>query len=129
MAADTGEPFWQPRGTVGNRGAVAALILRWNRLTLLENNRPLLISFRQHPVNQRNQPRLNPVDLPTEMCALKNYQRYAMRCLEAARTAPDSPQRSFFIEMAEAWRRLAEQRTSAQGGQDDIRISEPDRGD
>ena len=36
-----------------NRGAAAVLILRWNRLTLLENNRALLISFRRHPVGAR----------------------------------------------------------------------------
>ena len=45
MAADTGEPFLRPRGRVGYRGAAAVLILRRNRLTLLENNCALLIIF------------------------------------------------------------------------------------
>ena len=43
-----------------------------------------------------------------------------MRCLEAARATPDSRHRSLFVEMAQAWRRLAEQGASAQGGQGDI---------
>lgn len=63
------------------------------------------------------------------MGALKDYQRYAMRCLEEARAAPDSSQRSFLIEMAQAWRRLAEQAANAKVSQTEIPISEPDRGD
>jgi hypothetical protein len=63
------------------------------------------------------------------MGTLKDYQRYAARCLQQARADPDSQHRLFLIEMADAWRRLAEQATNATGGRTDIRISEPDRGD
>jgi hypothetical protein len=63
------------------------------------------------------------------MGALKDYQRYAARCLQEARVAPDSQQRSFLVEMAQAWRKLAEQSTSANGSQTSMPISEPDRGD
>jgi hypothetical protein len=63
------------------------------------------------------------------MGTLKDYQRYAARCLQEARSAPDSQQRSFLVEMAQAWRKLAEHATNANVGQTSIPISEPDRGD
>jgi hypothetical protein len=63
------------------------------------------------------------------MGAHKDYQQYAARCLQEARSAPDSQQRSFLVEMAQAWRKLAEQSTNADVGQTDITVSEPDRGD
>jgi hypothetical protein len=62
-----------------------------------------------------------------KMGTVRNYQRFAARCLQEARTAPDSPQRSFLIEMAQAWRRLVEHATTANVRQPDV--SEPDRGD
>jgi hypothetical protein len=63
-----------------------------------------------------------------QMGTLKNYQRYAARCLEQARADPDSKHRLFLIEMAEAWRRLAE-KANASDGYTETPISEPDRGD
>jgi hypothetical protein len=63
-----------------------------------------------------------------QMGTLKNYQRYAARCLEQARADPDSKYRLFLIEMAEAWRRLAET-ANANAGYTETPISEPDRGD
>ena len=62
-----------------------------------------------------------------KMGTVNDYQRYAARCLQEARAAPDSSQRSFVIEMAQAWRRLAEYAITANVGQPDI--LEPDRGD
>jgi hypothetical protein len=63
------------------------------------------------------------------MTAPKHYQQYAMRCLEEARATPDSQHRSFLVEMAQAWRRLAEQATGATSSQTDTSAPEPDRGD
>ena len=63
-----------------------------------------------------------------QMGTLKNYQRYAARCLEQARADPNSKHRLFLIEMAEAWRRLAEN-ANANAGYIETAISEPDRGD
>jgi hypothetical protein len=62
------------------------------------------------------------------MGTLKDYQRYAARCLEEARADPDSKHRLFLIEMAEAWRRLAE-KANANAGYTETPISESDRGD
>jgi hypothetical protein len=59
---------------------------------------------------------------------LKDYQRYAARCLEQARADPDSKHRLFLMEMAEAWRRLAE-KANANAGYTETPISESDRGD
>jgi hypothetical protein len=61
------------------------------------------------------------------MGTVKDYQRYAARCLQEARAAPDSGHRSFLVEMAQAWRKLAEHATTANVRQPDI--LEPDRGD
>jgi hypothetical protein len=63
------------------------------------------------------------------MGSLKDYQRYAARCLEEARTTPDSQHRAFLVEMAQAWQKLAEQATAAKNVQPDAPISQPDRGD
>jgi hypothetical protein len=57
----------------------------------------------------------------------KLYQRYATRCLQEARTTPDSKHRAFLIEMAQAWQRLADQAKVA--GAAHTSSSEPDRGD
>jgi hypothetical protein len=59
------------------------------------------------------------------MSALKDYQRYATRCLEEARITVDPRHKAFLAEMAQAWQRLADQAA-------DVKISpvsEPDRGD
>jgi hypothetical protein len=61
------------------------------------------------------------------MGTVKDYHRYAARCLQEARAAPDSRNKSFLIEMAQAWRRLAEHAITANFRQPEI--SEPDRGD
>jgi hypothetical protein len=61
------------------------------------------------------------------MGTVKEYQRYAARCLQEACAAPDSRNKSFLIEMAQAWRRLAEHAIIANFRQPEI--SEPDRGD
>jgi hypothetical protein len=60
--------------------------------------------------------------------ATKHYQRYAVRCLQEARTETDSQHKSFLIEMAQTWRSLAEQ-ASADINQADSSITKPDRGD
>ena len=61
------------------------------------------------------------------MGTIKDYQRYAARCLQEARAAPDSDNRSLLVEMAQAWRKLAEHTTTAKVHQTDI--PEPDPGD
>jgi len=57
-----------------------------------------------------------------------DYQRYAMRCLQEAHAAADSRHKAFLIEMAQAWRRLAEQATSLKSDEGHL-VSEADRGD
>jgi hypothetical protein len=61
------------------------------------------------------------------MGTVKDYQRYAARCLREARAALHSDQRSFLVEMAQAWRKLAEHATTANVRQTEI--PELDRGD
>jgi hypothetical protein len=58
----------------------------------------------------------------------KQYQRYASRCLQEARTTIDAKLKAFLVEMAQEWQRLAEQAktTSTAHG---APSSEPDRGD
>ena len=63
------------------------------------------------------------------MGSVKHYQRYAARCLQEARVTVDSPQKAFLIEMAQAWRNLAEHAAIAKINPIDLPISEPDRGD
>jgi hypothetical protein len=62
------------------------------------------------------------------MGTTRDYQRYAVRCLQEARTTTDSQHKSFLVEMAQAWRRLAEHATS-EVNQADGPVTEPDRGD
>ena len=63
------------------------------------------------------------------MAASKDYQRYAARCLQEARTTADSRLKAFLVEMAQAWQRLAaEQVTNVKSGQGRY-MSVPDRGD
>ena len=45
------------------------------------------------------------------MSVAKDCQRYAVRCLQDARTTVDSRQKTFLVEMAQAWQRLAERET------------------
>jgi hypothetical protein len=62
------------------------------------------------------------------MAALKDYQRYSARCLQEARVTDDSRHKTFLVEMAQAWRRLAEQAMNVKGAQV-CSATEPDRGD
>jgi uncharacterized protein YaaW (UPF0174 family) len=62
------------------------------------------------------------------MTSLKDYQRYAVRCLEEARTTLDSRHKAFLVEMAQAWQRLADEAANVNAIQVN-RVSEPDRGD
>jgi len=62
------------------------------------------------------------------MSALKNYQRYAARCLQEARAAADSGHKAFLVEMAQVWQKLADQAKAFKGVQTSSN-SEPDRGD
>ena len=62
------------------------------------------------------------------MTALKDYQRYATRCLEEARTSDDARHKAFLVEMGQAWQRLADQERNVKG----VKVSpasDPDRGD
>ena len=63
------------------------------------------------------------------MGSVKHYRRYAARCLQEARVTVDSPQKAFLVEMAQAWRNLAEHAAIAKINPIDLPISEPDRGD
>ncbi|HEY6259017.1 MAG TPA: hypothetical protein VIY51_24840 [Xanthobacteraceae bacterium] len=58
----------------------------------------------------------------------KKYQRYAARCLQEARTTPDFKLKTFLVEMAQAWQRLADQ-AKVVGALPNASSSEPDRGD
>jgi uncharacterized protein YaaW (UPF0174 family) len=62
------------------------------------------------------------------MTALKDYQRYAARCLEEARTTVDARHKAFLLEMAQAWQRLVDQATNVKDAEVSP-MSEPDRGD
>ena len=62
------------------------------------------------------------------MATVRVYRRYSARCFQEARTTDDPQQRSFLVEMAQAWRRLAEQAMNFKGAQISA-VSEPDRGD
>jgi len=62
------------------------------------------------------------------MATSKHYQRYSARCLQEARSTDDFQHRSFLVEMAQAWRILAEQAMNVKGAQV-YSVSEPDRGD
>ena len=43
----------------------------------------------------------------------KRYRHYASECLRLAQLAPTSQEKDLLLQMAEAWRRLAEQAESA----------------
>ena len=58
----------------------------------------------------------------------EQYQRYAARCLQEARIAYNSKLRVLFVEMAQAWQRLADQ-AKVGGALTNTPRSEPDRGD
>jgi hypothetical protein len=62
------------------------------------------------------------------MAALKDYQRYATRCLEEARNTVDARHKAFLVEMAQAWQRLVDQTTTVKETEVSP-LSEPDRGD
>jgi hypothetical protein len=62
------------------------------------------------------------------MAASKDYQRYAVRCLQEARIVADSGHKAFLVEMAHAWQKLADQEMNFKGVQA-WSNSEPDRGD
>ena len=62
------------------------------------------------------------------MTALKDYQRYATRCFEEARTCVDARHKAFLVEMGQAWQRLADQAKNVKGAEVNP-ILKPDRGD
>jgi hypothetical protein len=62
------------------------------------------------------------------MGTAKDYQQCAARCPQEARTATDSQHRFFLVEMAQAWRRLAEHATT-DGNQAYSPVTELDRGE
>ncbi len=62
------------------------------------------------------------------MKASKDYQRYAVRCLQEARATTDSVHRTLLVEMAQTWQRLIEYAANVKSGQVSF-VSEPDRGD
>jgi hypothetical protein len=62
------------------------------------------------------------------MTTLKNYQRFATRCLQEARVTTESGHKAFLVEMAQAWQKLADEATNFKGAQLSS-TSEPDRGD
>lgn len=62
------------------------------------------------------------------MSALKDYERYGVRCLQEARMAADSGHKAFLVEMAQVWQKLADEAKTFKS----VRVSsdsEPDRGD
>jgi hypothetical protein len=59
------------------------------------------------------------------MSALKDYQRYATRCLEEAPITVDARHKAFLVEMAQAWQRLVDQAADVEISP----VSELDRGD
>jgi hypothetical protein len=62
------------------------------------------------------------------MRSAKQYQRYASRCLQEARSTNDFKLKAFLVEMAQEWQRLADQlKTTAAVHK--APSSEPDRGD
>lgn len=68
------------------------------------------------------------VNIRDGMTALKDYQRYAARCLEEARNTVDPRHKAFLVEMGQAWQRLADQAANVTGTKVSP-VSEPDRGD
>jgi hypothetical protein len=62
------------------------------------------------------------------MSVAKDCQRYAVRCLQDARMTADHRQKTFLVEMAQVWQRLAERETHAGSG-GTWSVPDPDRGD
>jgi hypothetical protein len=62
------------------------------------------------------------------MSVAKDCQRYAVRCLQNARMTIDPRQKTFLVEMAQAWQRLAERENHAASDYT-WAVSELDRGD
>ena len=62
------------------------------------------------------------------MSVARDCQRYAVRCLQNARMTIDPRQKTFLVEMAQAWQRLAEREIYA-GSECTWAVSELDRGD
>jgi hypothetical protein len=62
------------------------------------------------------------------MSVAKDCHRYAVQCLQHARTTVDARQKTFLVEMAQAWQRLAERETYARNGYV-CSVYELDRGD
>jgi len=56
----------------------------------------------------------------------RQYQRYVARCLHEARTTTDFKLKTFLIEMAQAWQRLADQ-AKVGAALPSVSRSEPDR--
>ena len=48
------------------------------------------------------------------MSVAKDCQRYAVRCLQDARTTVDPRHKTFLVEMAQAWQRLPSERHMAE---------------
>jgi len=62
------------------------------------------------------------------MQVAKKYQQYAVRCLQEARTTTDFKLKTFLVEVAQAWQRLADQ-AKLGAALPNTRSAEPDRGD
>ena len=62
------------------------------------------------------------------MSKSENYGRYAAQCFNVAETALSKHERLFLIEMAETWRRLAEQSESGEKLQSTVVGIEADPG-
>lgn len=62
------------------------------------------------------------------MSVAKDCRRFAARCLQNARATVDPGQKTFLVEMAQAWQILAERENQA-GNDRHWSVSELDRGD
>ena len=63
------------------------------------------------------------------MTTSAKYNRFAVRCLEEARTTTDQSLKAFLIEMAQAWQLLANHATANDNLQAKPVIHDKDRGD
>jgi hypothetical protein len=59
----------------------------------------------------------------------QHYKRYAVQCLDVARSTSGERERAFIVEMAQVWQRLAEQAAAAEQLQSVPVDHKPDRGD
>jgi len=66
--------------------------------------------------------------LAAQSANAKKYQQYAARCLQEARETSDFKLKTFLVEMAQAWQRLADE-AKVVGSLPSSPRSEPDRGD